>query len=116
MRDRYTPGEPPIKIMIKRNLAMTISDFSIKTGIGQSTISMWIKREVQVQNLPMYFISSISDVSNKTSDQVYHELLRLQAEYEISKSAHNKFNEPDSIDLYKNASIEAETIVTPFVS
>ncbi|MFS7424517.1 hypothetical protein AB6878_17055 [Carnobacterium maltaromaticum] len=111
MRDRYTPGEPPIKIMIKRNLAMTISDFSIKTGIGQSTISMWIKREVQVQNLPMYFISSISDVSNKTSDQVYHELLRLQAEYEISKSAHNKFNEPDSIDLYKNASIEAETIV-----
>ncbi|CRH18573.1 hypothetical protein BN1423_20003 [Carnobacterium maltaromaticum] len=59
----------------------------------------------------MYFISSLSDVSNKTSEQLYHELLRLQAEYEISKSAHNKFNEPDSMDLDKNASIEAETIV-----
>ncbi|MFS7004539.1 hypothetical protein [Carnobacterium maltaromaticum] len=61
--------------------------------------------------MPMYFISSLSDVSNKTSEQLYHELLRLQAEYEISKSAHNKFNEPDSMDLDKNASIEAETIV-----
>ncbi|MFS7238674.1 hypothetical protein [Carnobacterium divergens] len=111
MRDRLTPGEPPIKIMIKRNLAMPISEFSIKTGIGQSTISMWIKREIQVQNLPMYFISSLSDISNRTSDQVYHELLRLQAEYEISKSAHNKFNQPGSIDLHKNASKEAETIV-----
>lgn len=106
MRDRHTPDEPPIKIMITRNLAMTISDFSIKTGIGKSTISMWIKLEVQVQNLPMYFISTLSDMSNKTLDKVYHELLRLQAEYEISKSAHKGFNQADNIDLYKNASIE----------
>lgn len=111
MRDRFTPGDPPIKTMIKKHLAMPINDFSKRTGIGQSTISMWIKREVQAQNLPMYFISSLSDVSNQTSDQVYHTLLRLQAEYEISKRAATTVLLTDSIQLFESSKQEAQAIL-----
>ncbi|WP_366533422.1 hypothetical protein ACOJIU_18260 (plasmid) [Carnobacterium maltaromaticum] len=78
-------GKHPILEFIKKELKMNLSDFSAISGIPQSTISTWIRRERELNSLPIHFYVALADLSNLRLDEVYNKLIRLESEYKVNR-------------------------------
>lgn len=73
--------EHPIKMYIKKDLAMTVEQFGQVAAIPQSTLATWIRRERPVEKLPIEFYAALAKTSNRSIDAVYNDLLRWQQRY-----------------------------------
>lgn len=91
MSKDFIIGRHPIFVFLKEELRLNLSEFCLLTGIPQSTISTWIKRKRSVESLPGYFFVSLSNVGNKTLDEVYNSLIRLESEYLVNQVENQRY-------------------------
>ncbi|WP_157456983.1 hypothetical protein [Carnobacterium maltaromaticum] len=88
-------GRHPIFNFLKDELKMNLSDFSLVSGIPQSTVSKWIVRERTIEGLPVYFFVRLSTLANWTLDDVYNQLIRLESEYSVNKGKNRKLSDEE---------------------
>lgn len=75
----------PINTFIIQQLNYTVQEFCEQFQYPQSTVATWVSRERRIESLPVSFIYSLSLATSKSMDWVYHELLKLQEEYDEHK-------------------------------
>ena len=76
----------PINTFIIQQLNYTVQEFCEQFQYPQSTVATWVSRERRIESLPVSFIYSLSLATSKSMDWVYHELLKLQEEYDEHKA------------------------------
>ncbi|MEG2847975.1 MAG: hypothetical protein RR904_04260 [Bacilli bacterium] len=107
-------GRHPVFIFLKDELKMNLSEFSLMSGIPQSTVSTWIERERRIEGLPVYFFVSLSNLANLTLDDVYNELIRLESEYRVNQVNDKKFILDEGISLTRKVEKEASIVKAEF--
>ena len=76
----------PINTFIIQQLNYTVQEFCEQFQYPQSTVATWVSRERRNESLQVYFIYSLSLATSKSMDWVYHELFKLQEEYDEHKA------------------------------
>lgn len=82
MKSSLQSIEHPIKMYIKRDLAITVEQFGFLVGIPQPTLATWIKRDRRIESLPLYFFLGLKDVSGESLDAIYRKLITWQQRYD----------------------------------
>jgi len=80
----------PINTYIIKHLGIPVEEFCELHSIPQGTVSSWIARNKKVDSLPISFLYSLSLSANKSMDQVYADLLKLQDDYLLHLERHKR--------------------------
>lgn len=107
-------GRHPVFIFLKDELKMNLSEFSLISGIPQSTVSTWIERERRIEGLPVYFFVSLSNLANWSLDDVYNQLLCLESEYRVNQVNDKKYILAEGISLTRKVEKEASIVKAEF--
>lgn len=103
-------GKHPVLIFLKEELKMNLSEFCLTTGIPQSTISTWFKREWGIEKYPIYFFVGIAALGDFTIDEVYNKLIRLESEYLVNQVGNKTFLAEEGIQLTEKVAREAVSV------
>lgn len=107
-------GKHPIFTFLRDELKMNLSEFSVVTGIPQSTVSTWIERERTIETLPMYFFVGLANLGNLSLDQVYNALIVLESEYVINQVENKTYLAAEGIALTDKVENEARLLKSEF--
>lgn len=80
----------PIDRYIQENLNMTRYKLNEKYKIPKSKIGMWVSREREINNLPIYFFEYLATEGQITIEEVLKTLREYEEAYKYEKSENDE--------------------------